>query len=173
MELSVSVPYVLKKVGRIGGGRWERETCLKLHSSCVRSWFYSRSKQMLQFNVNSRVVVSSVDVSANVSLSAVRRLLLKMPNARWGKLCVRYLAHSGNDPVEDAWRIPVKVLSKWFQAQRKRHVEEISCTAGIVLLNIGYLQREQPCRRHVMHGRKSLVKDINLWPYSFCSGYLR
>jgi len=59
---------------------------------------------MTQFNANSRVIVSGMDVSEDVILSPVRRVLLKTPNARREKLCERYLTHGGKSSVKDTSR---------------------------------------------------------------------
>jgi hypothetical protein len=65
---------------------------------------------MTQFNANSRVIVSRMDVSEDVNLSPVRRVLFKMPNARWEKLCERYLTHGGKSSVKDTSRTAGKAL---------------------------------------------------------------
>ena len=109
---------------------------MKLHPSRKRPRFYSLSNQMAQFNANSRVIVSRVDMSEDVSLSPVRRVLLKMPNARREKLCERYLTHGG-----------------------ERSVAEIPGTVRKVLWKRCHARREESCGRGITHGEKSPVEN--------------
>jgi hypothetical protein len=83
---------------------------VKLHPSRKRPRFYSLSNQMMQCNANLRVIVSRVDVSEDVSLRPVRRVLLKMHNARREKFCERYLTHGGKSSVKDTSRTAGKGL---------------------------------------------------------------
>ena len=75
---------------------------------------------MTQFNANSRMIVSRVDVSEDVSLSHVRRVLLKMPNARREKLCERYLTHGREISVAEVPGTVRKVL--WERCHMTRRV---------------------------------------------------
>ncbi len=97
---------------------------MKLHPSRKRLRFYSLSNQMTKFNANSRVIVSRVDVSEDVSLSPVRRVLLKMPNTRREKLCERYLTHGGERPVAEVPGTVRKVLWKRCHAKREESCGE-------------------------------------------------
>ena len=109
---------------------------MKLHSSRKRPRFYSFSNQMTQFTANSRVTGSRVDVSEDVSLSSVRRILLNIPNTRQEKLCERYLMHGG-----------------------ERSVAEVPGTVRKVLWKRCHARREESCGRGVTHGEKSHVED--------------
>jgi len=75
---------------------------------------------MTQFNANSRVIVSMVDVSEDVSLSSVRRILLKIPNTWREKFCERYLTHGGKRSVADIPGTVRKVLWKRSHARREK-----------------------------------------------------
>jgi len=89
---------------------------------------------MTQFNANSRVIVSGMDVSEDVILSPVRRVLLKMPNARREKLCERYLTHGGERCVAEVLGTMRKVLWKRYHAQREEscgeHLAHIGNNSG-------------------------------------------
>ena len=87
---------------------------MKLYPSRKKPRFYSLSNQMTQFDANSRVIVSRVVVSEDVSLSSVRRVLLKMPNARREKLCERYLTHGGERSIAEVPGTVRKVLWKRY-----------------------------------------------------------
>ena len=82
---------------------------MKLHPSRKRPRFYSLSNQMMQFNANSRVIVSRMDVSENVNLSLVRRVLLKMPNARREKSCTKGSRDGDKIPAEGVSRTAGKL----------------------------------------------------------------
>ena len=77
---------------------------MKLHPSRKRPRFYSLSNQMTQFNTNSRVIVSRVDVSEDVSLSSVRRVLLKMPNA-WRESCMSDTSRTAGKGLEQRFQV--------------------------------------------------------------------
>ena len=109
---------------------------VSLHPSRKRLRFYSLSNQMTQFNANSRVIVSRMDVSENVNLSLVRRVLLKMPNTRREKLCERYLTHGGERSVAE-------VLGRMRKVPWKRY----------------HARREESCREHLMHIGNNSVED--------------
>ena len=112
---------------------------MKPHLRHNRPRFYSLSNRMTQLNVNSRVNASNVDVSEDISLSSMKRVLLRMPIARREKFCKRYLTHGGKNSVQDT-----------------------SCTAGKFSLQIAYPQREQFYRRRIIHGRKNRAEDAKL-----------
>jgi len=116
----------------------------------MRPRFYSFSNQMVQFNTNSRVIVSGVDVNGNVSLSSVRRVPLNMPNARRRKLSVRYLTHSRG-----------KICSRSSRHGEKSSVEEISGTIRRVLWRTSNTQRERSCGRCVAHAGKRPVQEVS------------
>ena len=80
--------------------------------------------------------MSRVDGSEDVSLSPVRRILLKIPNTRQEKLCERYLMHGG-----------------------ERSVAEVPGTVRKVLWKRCHARREESCRRGVTHGEKSPVEN--------------
>ena len=107
---------------------------MKLHSSRKRPRFYSFSNQMTQFTANSRVIVSKVDVSEDVSLSPVRRILLKIPNTRQEKLCEIYIIERRG-----------KVCSRGSRYGEKSPVEEVSRTVRRVLWRTPNAQLEQSC----------------------------
>ena len=109
---------------------------MKLHPSRKRPRFYSLSNQMTQFNANSRVIVSRMDVSEDVNLSPVRRVLLKMPNARREKLCERYVTHGG-----------------------ERSVAEVLGTMRKVLWMRYHARREESCGEHLTHIGNNSVED--------------
>ena len=96
---------------------------VKLHLSRKRPRFYSLSNQMTQFNANSRVIVSRMDVSEDVNLSPVRRVLLKMSNARREKLCERYLTHGGERAIAEVQGTMRKVLGRGITHGEKSPVE--------------------------------------------------
>jgi hypothetical protein len=97
---------------------------VKLHPRRKRPRLHSLSNQMTQFNANSRVIVSRVDVSEDVRLSPVRRVLLKMPDARREKLCERYLTHGGKSSVAEVPDTVRKVLWKRYHARREESCGE-------------------------------------------------
>ena len=82
------------------------------------------------------MTVSRMDVSEDVNLSPVRRVLLKMPNARREKLCERYLTHSGERSVAEFLGTMRKVLWKRYHARR-----------------------EESCGEHLTHIGNSSVED--------------
>jgi len=55
--------------------------------------------------------------SEDVSLSPVRRILLKIPNTRQEKLCERYLMHGGERSVAEVPGTVRKVLWKRCHAR--------------------------------------------------------
>jgi hypothetical protein len=71
-----------------------------------------------------RVIVSRMDVSEDVSLTPVRRDLLKVPNARREKLCERYITHGGKNSVAEVPGTVRKVLWKRYHARREESCGE-------------------------------------------------
>src|SRR5579871_2764198 len=83
------------------------------------------------------MIMSRVDVSEDVSLIPVRRVLWKRSHARREKSCGRGLMHGGKSPVE-----------------------EVSCTAGKVLWKRSHARREKSCGRGLMHGGERFVAGV-------------
>ena len=82
-----------------------------------RPRFYSLSNQKTQFNANSRVIVSRMGASEDVNFSPVRRVLVKLPNARREKLCERYPTHGGERSVAEVLDTIKKVLWKRYHVR--------------------------------------------------------
>ena len=97
---------------------------MKLHPSRKRPRFYSLSNQKTQFNANSRVIVSRMGASEDVNFSPVRRVLVKMPNARREKLCERYLTHGGKRSEAEVLDTMRKVLWKRYHVRREESCGE-------------------------------------------------
>ena len=62
--------------------------------------------------------------SEDVNFSPVRRVLVKMPNARREKLCERYLTHGGVRSVTEVLGTMRKVLWKRYHVRREKSCEE-------------------------------------------------